>query len=88
MISEVDPGEAAERRGHRHRRQGDLFLDNYWSDDFRFGRALLLARATRLLPEGAGDVRARATPPAPDDADDLLDEEIEEPFDDDARRRT
>ena len=85
VIREVDPGEAAERVVIAIE-EGDLFLDNDWSDDFRFGRALLLARATRLLPEGAGHVCARATRLPPDDADDLPDDGIEEPFEDDARR--
>ena len=37
VISEVDPGEAAERVVIAIE-EGDLFLDNYWSDDFRFGQ--------------------------------------------------
>jgi len=69
VTREVDAAEAA-GRVLAALETGDLFIDNDWSHDFRYGRALLRARALHLLP---------------DDADDLRDGEYEEPLGDDAR---
>ena len=80
-MGEVDPGEAA-ARVVAALATGDLFLDNHWGDDFRYGRALLLARATRLLPEGAEDLLDTASDePLTDDARDaLIQEFLTSPF--------
>lgn len=74
VIREVDPEEAAGRVLDAIS-VGDLFIDNDWSDDFRYGRALLLSRVLHQLP---------------DDEDALLGDELDdelyvEPLDDDAR---
>lgn len=47
-VADADPGEMASRLIGAIR-TGDLYLDNDWTDDFRYLRALLLARM-RLLP--------------------------------------
>ena len=70
VIREIDPVEAAAQVLDALA-VGDLFIDNDWGDDFRYGRALLLSRVLHLLP---------------DDEDDLLDDELDdEPLADDAR---
>jgi len=73
VVREIDPGEAAARVLDALS-VGDLYIDNQWSDDFRYGRALLLSRMLRLLPEDEDTLLG-----------DELDDEFAEPLDDDAR---
>ncbi len=73
VVREIDPVEAAARVLDALS-LGDLYVDSHWSDDFRYGRALLLSRMLRLLPEDEDAL-----------LDDELDDEFAEPLDDDAR---